>query len=305
MEPLTHSKMQTVKNCPMYFYWRHKKLLVPTMRDGARSVGSAVHKGIETGSIDDSIAVLTTQEPTTQEERNRLDTDIAITKAMLTGYFEHFDTAFPEAEERIPELKFEVPIINPTTKATSRTYYLTGKADDLVKIDGQWWLVEHKTAGQIGKSYIDRLMLDSQITTYIYGIQRMMDIDIVGVIYRILRKPTIRQTQKETLDQYLNRLTQDYINRPDFYFYEEKLYRSQEDLKQFERELWLFTKMLLKMENESIYFKNTSRCGEYGGCMYAPLCKQEPDAEMFFTTEESNPELREGNVYVADRKNAS
>jgi len=36
--------------------------------------------------------------------------------------------------------------------------------------------VEYKTAGTVDKSYIDKLMLDQQLTTYIYGMQRQENI---------------------------------------------------------------------------------------------------------------------------------
>ena len=299
MEPLTHSLMQSLKNCPMYYYWRQKKSLVPIVRSRARSIGQVVHKGIETGSIYEALKLFEEFIPTTQEEQNKLDTDRVIATAMLEGYFNKYNGDPANIEKSTPEIKFEVPITNPKTGASSKTFYLAGKIDRLVK-SGEWWIEEYKTASQIGKTYIDRLALDSQITTYIYGIQKQRHINVAGVIYRIIRKPSIKQTAKETLQQYQDRLINDYVTRPEFYFQEERLYRSQDDLKQFEQELWFFTQLLLKVEREGLYYKNTSRCGEYGGCMYMPLCKQDPEASILYKTEEPNPELKEEENNVTD-----
>lgn len=294
---LTNSNIGLFKNCRKAWYYRNIKELVPLFESEARGIGTAVHKGLETGSIEAALASFDNTFPSDQDEADALETNRVIVQAMLEGYFERFGVGFPNAEERKPEAKFAVPIINPRTGAKSKTFQLAGKADDLLKLDGIWWLVEYKTAGQVGRSYIDRLMLDTQITTYIYAIQRQFQIQIAGVIYRILRKPSIRQTKKENINQFLNRLVADYKERPEFYFFEERLYRSQEDLAEFEAELWQLTQDILKCQREGLWYKNTSRCGDWGACPYIPLCTLRPEAETLYKTREVNSELKEDEVH--------
>ena len=299
MELLTYSAMGQFKNCRKAFYYRNVLSIVPRIEKESRGIGSAVHKGIETGSIEEALRLFDNIFPSDQEEADKLEINKAIVHAMLEGYFNLYGSGFPEAEERYPEFKFKIPIVNPKTKAKSKSFMLAGKVDDLIKTNNEWWLVEYKTAGTVDKSYIDKLMLDTQITTYIYAIQKFFNIKISGVIYRILRKPSIRQTKKETVSQFIDRLMQDYKDRPEFYFYEEKLYRSQEDLNEFEAELWDITQDLLKCRKEGLWYKNTSRCKDWGKCEYIPLCACQPDAIELFKEKEINSELKEDEEYAS------
>ena len=298
IELLTNSTISQFKNCRKAFQYRNIMQLVPRLEGEARGIGSAVHKGLETGSVDEALALLDNTFPGDQDEADRLETNKAIVQAMLEGYFALYGTGW-DGEYR-PELRFDVPIINPATGALSRSFRLAGKVDGLLKDDnGKYWLVEYKTAGSVDRNYIDKLMLDGQLTTYIYGLQRQENIKISGVIYRILRKPSIRQTKKETINQYIDRLIQDYKDRPEFYFYSEALYRSQEDLGEFEHELWDITQDLLKCRRDNLWYKNTGRCGDWGQCSYIPLCAKYPDAEDLFKQQEVNSELKEDESYVA------
>ncbi len=288
MEVITNSRINRFKNCRRKAYYRDVKRLVPRIKSEALSMGSAVHKGLETGRVEDALTEFDGIYPNDQKEADKLEINKTIVRAILEGYFDYYgdwDGKF------MSEMEFDIPIINPATDAKSRTFRLGGKVDGLLETEEGNWLVEYKTAGSVNKTYVERLALDTQVTTYIYGVQRQLGITIDGIIYRILRKPSIRQRKDETLLQYRDRLIQDYKDRPEFYFYGESLYRSQEDIIEFERELWSITQDMLKCRREGLWYKNTSRCSEWGGCEYMPLCLQEEDAEILFETREINPEL--------------
>ena len=305
---LTHSSIQQFKNCRKAWYFRNVERLAPRLESQYRGIGTAIHAGLELGCSESAKTVYETSIPfpSTQEEADNLEVNKAIIEAMLDGYFAQYGKWFPDAQQFFTEAKFCVDIINPRTKAVSRSFKLSGKADGLAKINGRWWLVEYKTASQVGKSYIDKLMLDAQMTTYVYGLQKHLGITIDGIIYRILRKPSIRQTKKETVSQYLERLTEDYKARPNFYFFEEKLYRSQDDMKAFEQELWELTQDMLKCRRENLWYRNTSRCIDWGNCEYMALCCHKPDAMDMYVTREINSELTGGNEYaITDIKDAS
>lgn len=287
-EVLTHSHMQLRKNCPVAEHYRYERGLVRRAQSASLTIGSAVHRGIETGKVEEALRMFEGVYPSTQADQDAHEVMMATVEAMLTGYFAAYEP-FDSYEAEIP---FQVPIINPDTKARSKTFDLAGKVDGLTKIDGQWWICEYKTTSQLTRAYIDRLQLDTQITTYMYGLQRLRSIKVAGVIYRIIKKPTIRQKQTETASQFRERVVEDYRARPEFYFDEQRLYRSQEDLEDFERELWMFTQRILQERREGIHFKNTSRCAEYGGCPYIPLCLKYQDAMDLYTHAEPNSELK-------------
>jgi len=291
VEILTNTRIQTRKNCPKADYWRNIRGLVPIQKKQSLNIGGAFHIGMETRSVEAALAYLEKQVKTfDQTDVNELETAKVIVEAMVRGAMEMW-SPFENGKR---ELKFEIPIINPKTGRPSKSFRLAGKTDELAQLeDGSWWIVEYKTASQIGQAYIDRLDLDSQITTYIYGLQRQLGIHISGVFYRVVRKPSIRQGKNETLEQFRQRIIEDYQTRKDFYFTELQLYRSQEDLKEFEEELWGFCQEYLFAKRTGIHYKNTSRCTEFGGCPYMPLCRGVEGAEMMYTVQMVNPELAE------------
>ena len=297
MERITNSSISQFKRCRKEYYYRYMKELVPRREGMARGIGSAVHKGLETGSIDDALELFDRIFPADQTEADALEYNRVTVRAMLEGYFEKYGKDW-EGEFR-PEVQFNIPVINPATGKPSRSFTLAGKADGLLHGRTDYWLVEYKTSGTtVDKRYVDKLLLDSQMTTYIYGIQRQEGIKISGVIYRVLRKPSIRQTKKETFIQFTDRLIEDYRNRPEFYFYEEQVYRTQADLKEFELELWDYTQDLLKCRRDQRWYKNTSQCGAYAGCDYMPLCLHEQDAELRYESRAKNIELKEEELHV-------
>ena len=289
MEVLTFSRIKARKNCPMAEHIRYDLELVPRNKKKSLGLGSAVHLGLETDDIDKAVGYFDGVFPDSQEEANELEVQRATVRAMLTGYFNRFGKW---GEETIRELSFDIPIRNPKTGAVSRSFRLQGKIDAITVIDGKTWLVEYKTANQINKGYFDRVSLDEQITLYMYAYREKFGVKPEGVIYRVLKKPTIRQTKKESLEQFCNRLEQDYVDRPDFYFFEQKYYRSENDLKQFEKELWAFTQQYLYEKRNDINCKNASRCLDFGQCEYMPICLGEADLELDYVKKEKHEELR-------------
>lgn len=288
MEILTYSRIKLRKNCPCAEHFRYDECLSLRNKKSALQLGSAVHKGLETNSIDEALCTFENIFPISQEEQDKLDITKATCKAMLQGYFSKYGYW---NENTIKEYEFKIPIVNPKTKAKSRTFVLAGKVDAITQIDGQYWLIEYKTASQINADYFNRLDLDEQISLYMYAVQRAMNIKPVGIIYRVLRKPTIKQRKNETVEQFCSRLEEDYINRPDFYFFEGKFYRDEVATKQFERELWAFTKQKLYETNNNIHYKNASRCLDFGACEYFALCTKQPDAELLYEIKRPHEEL--------------
>ena len=284
------------KNCPKCEYLRYEEKLVPVLRKESLGLGSAVHKGLETRSIDEALKLFDESVINSQEEMDKLEINKAIVSAMLTGYFAKFKP-FTECKA---ELQFDIPILNPLTRRTSHSFRLQGKIDALAKENGLWWLVEYKTAGQINQGYFERLELDEQITTYVYAAQRQFRIPIVGIIYRVIKKTSIRRTQKETIEQFCQRLEKDYIDRPEFYFFEQQLYRSQNDLKQYENELWQFTQQLLYEKRNGINYRNSGRCLDWGRCQYMPICCNEADWELRYEIQEAHEELRSDDNAITD-----
>jgi hypothetical protein len=115
---------------------------------------------------------------------------------MLTGYAKwayHRDNFTPVYVEQ----KFQVPIIMPGTNDPMVVMY-NGKPTPVVyqvRIDlvleendtGDWWICDHKTAGNISGS-TEFLELDTQMSSYAWAAQIYYKRPIAGIIYNELEK---------------------------------------------------------------------------------------------------------------------
>jgi hypothetical protein len=288
---LTNSKQSCFKNCRRAYQERFEKLRVLKAGNKNQRLGTAAHKYLETGDLAQALAVFDGVYPNSQEEQNALDND----KAVIVAIAESYPAYMAPIPNLSPEVQFQVPIINPATGAHSKSFVLAGKVDGTGDDPNGIWLVEYKTAGQLDKDYVDKLTLDAQITTYSYGLQRYLGKPVLGTIYRVIRKPSIRQTQKENALQFQNRIIEDYKTRPEFYFHEFKLYRDQADLEAYEEELWQLTQDILNCRLTGRWYKNTSRCADWGRCAYMPLCLGQ-QANDLYTYCDPDIELKEGTA---------
>jgi len=110
------------------------------------------------------------------------------------------------------EQQFSMPIRNPATRSSSRTFDLCGKIDAIVKLhDGRLAVLEYKTAGEdIGSAanYWLRLRCDQQISTYVLA-ARHLGFDVETVLYDATRKPTIAPKQIPALDAAGKKIVED------------------------------------------------------------------------------------------------
>ena len=54
------------------------------------------------------------------------------------------------------------------------------------------------------------------------------------------------------------------------------------DLLRIEAELWTWAEELRHARRAGVHARNTSTCGDYGGCPFIPLCVGDPDAMSLF-----------------------
>ena len=266
---------------------RHERLLATLRFNQALSTGTAVHKGLETRSIEAALKTFEGYYPNDQEDANKLEIAMSSTEAMLEGYFERY----PPFEHMDAEIQFELPVIMPGGRK-SRKHKIAGKIDGIAVVDGQQWIVEYKTASMIGKGYYEKLIIDSQISMYMYAARRL-GYKPVGVIYRVLRKPSLKRSEKkgESVIQFTKRIAETIKAEPEKYFEERQIYRSSADLAAFEKELWEQIKLYDAQHKRRENFRHTGNCKGFGMCEYLPLCTNESGWEALYVARMPNEEL--------------
>ena len=201
----------------------------------------------------------------------------ALARAMITGYATHYpEESF--AVEAVEE-EFVAKIRNPETGAESRSFYLAGKVDALIRRAGVLWLKEHKTAATIDGAYIDRLWGDFQTTLYAWAVEQVRGEPVAGVVYNVIAKAGLRPYEAgkkrkadETEDEFAARLAGWYAD-PKAYHREELLIApAREDV--LRAELWELTQALLDARLRNVWYQNPSQCFQWGHpCAYWPICR--------------------------------
>ncbi|MDP8228129.1 MAG: PD-(D/E)XK nuclease family protein, partial [Candidatus Electryoneaceae bacterium] len=283
--------------------------LTTLARDDNLFLGSVWHSVLEiwygAGDHDSKIeqaTLLIDQSFPNRQTDTRQRRDWHLCHAMFKGYRD----CYPEDEFKVlgVEMEFVVPIINPVSGRSSRTFELRGKVDGLAQLkgSGELFLLEHKSAAQITGDYIERLPSDFQINLYSMALSRFLKLNIAGVIYSITCKARLKQSEGETEEQFeirkaeliaksksgkssakrrlpesddkfRARLTEKY--RDPALFHREILYLSRQDADRTQREIWELTKQILTAKRGDVWTPNWDNCFRFGNqpCMYWALCR--------------------------------
>jgi len=202
----TYSMWSLFRNCRKAVDWRYLQQLVPLQRDRNLHFGSIIHECLQSWHQHrDQAAVLALIgrlcPNRLQDENQRRDWHLAT--AMMSAYATRY--AADNLEVVALEKNFEGPIVNPATGAASRSFVLAGKVDGIVRIGGEHFILEHKTAAQVDGDYLEKLWTDFQITIYAHYIEQTMGIPITGILYNVLVKAKLQQGKGETEEEFQER----------------------------------------------------------------------------------------------------
>jgi len=320
----TYSMWSLFRNCRKAVEWRYLQHLVPLQRDHNLHFGSLIHSCLEMWHQRRDLAeVLQLIDRLcanrAQDEDQKRDWHLAT--AMMTGYAARY--ASDDFDVVALEKNFEGPIINPDTGASSRSFVLAGKVDGIVRIGGDYFILEHKTAGQLDADYLEKLWTDFQITLYAHYIERTLGIPITGILYNVLVKARLQQSKGETEEEFQarraellaksktgkttakrkepesdeafqQRLAEKYAD-PEM-FHREMLYLSRERFEALRSELWELTQAFLDARRRGVFYQNTSFCFNFQRpCAYYALCRSNANPNVLencYQRVEPNEELR-------------
>lgn len=332
---LTFSALNTFRNCPRKYKHRYVDQLQPREKPENLSFGSVIHGALERWyllasdpnrlwTVLDYVDGQFPERNADAQQKSRWHR----ARAMIIGYAQRYPA---EGFEIIDiERVFQGEIRNPATGRLSQTFVMAGKADGIVRLDGELHLLEHKTAGTIDGNYLDRLWTDTQIALYCYYL-RQVGYPIVGVLYNVLLKTRIQQHQGETQEEYearraalaaknksgrstaqrqfpetdeefQARLAQWYA-KPEA-FHRERIYLSEDRLAMLQDEVWEITQQYLDARRRGKWLLNTSNCFAYQRpCAYLPYCQSafNPNVrDNLFVIAPPHEELAEGLAFDSE-----
>lgn len=279
---LSHTSIGTYLACHQKYNWAYEHRLTPAITATPLSMGRAFAHALEHADPDAGYRMLL-DEAATERERaqgdpwlvapNEQDVQVqAVTvreasRGYLARYGQHNQTR---------EVTLRARVRNPVVGGRySLTHDLVARVDALDTTAGE--IIEDKLVTRIDRRILPaRLQLDRQVTLSTYLVWRCLGIEINQVRYRLTRKPGIKQTKKESFEQYLDRIAEEYATRPDDYFHEETLTRSQDDFLRIEQECWSWVESIRASRRDGVWPRNVAHCSDYNGCPFLAACCREP-----------------------------
>lgn len=333
MTTTSYSLWRLFRNCRKACELRYIQNITPIDKNSNLAFGSIIHKCLEdwySGVPSDQI-----MDQIDRNFPNRLFDEKEhagwhLARAMMLAYIDKYATKdfTPIALEK----EFSVPIVNPKTRAKSRTFNLSGKVDGIVRMNetGNYFLLEHKTASILDSNYLEKLWTDMQITLYSRFVEKALGYHITGVIYNVLVKAKLQQGKGETESEFQTRLAEliaksktgkssakrkmpetddEFAERlrlkylDDGMLHRELIYISRDQQIAMEAELWELSKQFLDAKRRSEFYHNTEFCFKNGcPCEFLPYCRSGENPNLIGTVYEIKaPHEELSNAVVAER----
>lgn len=260
---VTTSMIRSFKSCKRLYELQYIEMLKPKVEAEALTTGSSYHRLVEGLLL------------------NKVVEADGIPAIMANQFKNRIMPLLPPIKE--VEKQFNVRV--------GDGKYLLGKIDAITE-DGT--PIEHKTTSDtIDEKYINRLNWDDQVTNYLLALSLEQGKIVNKVIYTVIKKPTIRQKQNETLEEYLQRCVEWYDDDTEHKVAIFPVIRSKDELAAKQEEL---VYMANEMENCKMYYKNPNHCSIIG-CSYSSICLSytpETGAIDFVKKSKQNEELEGG-----------
>lgn len=252
------TERQSFKECRRRWFYEYKKNI--TLKDkppGARELGTAWHAAMETyyktllsnpqDAESEAWGTWVKESAELEEDQRDLGT------GMLSHYFEHYLNDPLLGDPVLVEKRMYAKV--PGT----RNCFLTGKVDLIVRINGELWVVDHKS---LRAFYPTATMeMKDQVTAYIW-LARQNGYDVKGAIYnmalkrvpkapKLLKNGSLSKDKDQVTTKKLYRETvlneglnlEDYEEfietelKPTEFFRQERIYRSNAHIDNFEKHL--------------------------------------------------------------------
>jgi len=285
---ITNSAIKKFQQCPRAYYWRYEKQLVSTKTNDALQIGKYFHKGRELFDLGwkpdyclEECDRLYFKEDgkLSQKGIDELYKMKYIGSALLTLSF----SIWPRYKDADFEKVFSCEMFGVT---------LMGKID--IDDSKNNKLCDYKTTGRLNNAYIAQLPIDNQPLFYstIYG--QLQNVDIDTFTYYIVKKPTIKRKQDESLEDYIERVKQN-IEEGKCEFHIEEVEITPKRKEEFLEGLQNNVENIRACVRQSDYVQHTGNCFQYGECDYFKICKEGfENVSEFYKHEEANIELKEG-----------
>lgn len=264
---LSASLIKTYKQCRRLYKLKYIEELEPVKKASALQDGADYHSGVEQFY-----------------KEGGFETDMSNPKisAMVRAYIRYVAYEVPE----LRKVKYCEEWFNYTL---TDEHYIVGRCDAIAE-DGL--VVEHKTtSGDIDENYLYSLQWDEQILTY------MLANGINEMYYTVIKKPTIRQKQNESPEDFYLRCLEWYSVDTSKKIAVFKVIRNSKEIEEHEENLKVIAEEIDKCKH---FYRNPCMCNLYGRrCEYSSICLDyNPELEYIeFTKKKRKAEAKQDDLF--------
>ena len=283
---ITASEIGTWKTCRKRWWFSYDQCLEPLVPAKPLSYGSAVHEILAkfySHEFPGTKEFLAYQEGVWGDEVDFIAEEIS---CLIDAYINI--GPFYDHEIVGIEKEFKVKVPSPKQYHYERLQF-AGKIDLEIKDQhGNLWLVDHKTSkGTLDSQWLE---LADQMKYYLWA-KIQQGHSPVGIIYNLIRKPSIKPHKNDTPEIWAKRLTEDIKSRPEFYFQREPIVKTDQDIEQIGVELW----QLAHEVGKGMIYRNPGSCQLWNNCPYRDLCIRDTKVmrSAGFRISERHRELKE------------
>ena len=230
------------------------------------------------------------------KELEYLELSLLLAEGVMPQYFKYWYKDFSELKWEKVEGEFKVPFKVEDRKGKIHETFLRGKIDGSFRLDkGGPWLFETKTKSRVDEEILaDILPFEMQANIYLSVLRKIDKQQPSGLLYNIVRRPSLRQRKSESIAAFAKRISEDVAERPDWYFIRMEMAIGKEEIDRFEMQLEdLIADFLMWWAGESGHYKNTGHCqNKFGLCPFVGICLRD-DKTNYFKRESVFRELQE------------
>jgi len=220
---VSYSSMSGFRKCPRYYYWKYVRRLEKRTFNLAFIVGRVMHHGIQTLFSDPERAdkeirkKLKEESQAARKEFPQISTwdeeNLSAQEYITTGMLDAFKIYFRKFLGATKHIATEKALLYPLNKRVT----IVGKIDNIIENQHKKWIYELKNLKSLDMDRIKAIKTDPQSALYleVHNRQEKPRNRLDGIIYKIIRKPQIRQKKKESRREFLVRLSEWYTDQTD------------------------------------------------------------------------------------------
>lgn len=225
------SRIRAWNRCKRYHYYTYIRNLDPTSMRVPFYLGSTLHHGVMLmyqgkklkdiqASVKDFQKAYKARHSIHPEMAQDMMVNDAIGQGMIAGYYGRYKEFAKSVKVVSAEQSFQTMLDVGGVKIP-----FIGTVDLMYGIDTKerkgLWIEDHKTATGVFDNTLNTLPMNMQMGMYPAIVKRALGVEISGIVYSIVIKPTIRLKQNESVSEFMDRIQFEYRENPEKYFFQE------------------------------------------------------------------------------------